>query len=284
MNALYAATLVLLGLIGQEAPEGAAPETPAAPALAPERVRILAIRATSEQRATPHFDPSLEPLENYLSALPWNTFREYRFEEVEAPYGVETTAPVDDRYQVTFTPSGMNDEDEVLFDASVNLTEAGETLEALAVSGRAARGHGIVFRGLGIPDGELIVVVSVAEPPEPTQRGAGRDGEEQPSGDPAPGSASAGSDSGGGSGQGGPGEDADEEPDWTLEAAPPEDEEAAEPNVPEAAEGYADGDAPETPDTAALEAILRSLEEQDMREQKNARNRRYDVVIQGAWW
>ena len=149
MNALYAATLVLLGLIGQEAPEGAAPDAPAAPETlaAPELVRILAIRATREERATPHFDPSLEPLEEYLSALPWNAFREYRFEEVEAPYGVETAAPIDDRYQVTFTPSSINEEDEVLFVASVDLTDAGETVEALAVWA-GARGHGIRIAGL----------------------------------------------------------------------------------------------------------------------------------------
>src|SRR5690606_19294222 len=83
-----ALTLAALGLFAQEAPEATPEEAVETPE--PELIRVLVLHATREGRDAVSLDPTLAPLREWLSELPYDTFREAGFHEVEAPYGEDT--------------------------------------------------------------------------------------------------------------------------------------------------------------------------------------------------
>jgi hypothetical protein len=263
--------LVVVALLGQETPQEGAPP-------GPEVFRLLTIHAQQEGRGQKVFDPTLSSLEEYLEKLPYDTFRETGFHELEAPYGADASVDLGHGYTFHGTPKAQTESGEVLFDARIELAEGESSLRALEVAGRAARGHGVVFRGLALPQGELIVVMSVAKAEE--KGGGAGQGQQQ-------------SDQGGeGSdhGQEGDGGEGSGQEDQTGEEEPAADPQDAAPDVDEQPDASSDeerrnaNETPVPPDLANVEAILRSLEEQDMREQKNARSRRFEVTVQGDWW
>lgn len=274
--ALPAYLMALLALLGQADPppdpEGAAPAEP-------ELLRVLAIHGTNMGRAVAAFDPTLAALETYLAELPWDTFREAGFHELEAEYGVDNSVAIDDRYTLHCMPRNLSDAGEVLFDAHISLAQGDGSVKALDVSGHAARGQGVVFRGLDIPGGELIVVMTIAKAPDAGGGGTGqRPGDESGDGEQ-------GAPEGEGSGQGDAGDEEGEmETPLDPGAREAEEEEDAGEAPRQPREDDEDLALPPPPDLANLEGILRALEEQDEREQQNARNRRYDVIIRGDWW
>lgn len=269
---MAALALGLIGLLGQAEPEGGSPP-------APEVIRVLAIHATNEGRQVPYLGPTLSPLEEYLTALPFDTFREAGYKQVDAPYNVDTAVPVNDRYTLHCTPRDLTDSGVVVFDAHIDVAERGRNIQALAVSGRSARGQGVVFRGLSMPAGELIVVMSVAKAPAPGG-GAGGGNEGNDTSDGAGGQQDAGS----GGGAGGQENAGDETGDAGMPMEEPQESEPGDDTGTPPASGFDDREAPPPPDMANLEGILRALEEQDVREQEHARNRRFDVTFQGDWW
>ena len=274
---LLSMTLAVIGLFAQEAPE--APEAGASPES--EVIRVLVLHATSEGREAVSLDPTLAPMRAWLSELPYDTFREAGFHEVEAPYGVDTGVAIDGRYTLYCLPREMTESGEVAFDAHIDVKDGDTVLEALRVSGQAARGHGITFRGLDRPGGELIVVLSVAKAAE-GGGGAGRG--QRASQEGSSGSGSDGTAGGGGAG-GGDGAPPDSDtPDFAL-AGEERDEPESDTGGADSIPAESDDDMPELPpDLANVEGILRALEETDMREQENARSRRYEVIIRGDWW
>ena len=273
MRATLCHTVVILALLGQADPGDA-------PSSEPELIRVLAIHATSEGRASMKFDPTLAPLREYLTELPYDTFREVKFGEVEAPYGVDTAMPISERYAVHCIPLELNDAGEVVFDAFIQLTGDQGTVEALRVSGRAARGHGVVFRGLEMPSGELLVVLSIAKA-QASGGGGGGQGQ-RANEDPGSGDAREGDGEGGGDGQDGA-QAGDTDPSTSV-AEDPESEREGDADSGMARRYGVDEGLPLPPDLANVEGILNSLEEQDKREQESARNRRYEVIIRGDWW
>ncbi len=268
--------LALLALFGQDdTVETTTPTTP-------EVVRVLAIQARTVEGAPRHLDASLEEVRALLEKVPGNHFTEAGYFELEAQYGQDAVADLGGGYAFSFRPSEMTELGEILFECHIDLKEGDETLEALRVTGKAARGHGAVFRGLKLPDGELVVVMSIAKEEEDAGRGGGGGRGQE----------------GGGAGDGGagsPGADGtsdgktmapEEEPSSVPELQSRERQIEPEPSE-ETAEGgqkVAVGNGAIPPDRATIEGILRALEAQDMAEQKNARGRRFDVKMKGDWW
>jgi hypothetical protein len=268
--------LALLALFGQD--ESVKTTTPTTP----EVVRVLAIQARTVEGAPRYLDASLEVVRELLEKVPGNQFTEMGFFELEAHYGRDAVADLGGGYTLSFQPSELTELDEILFECHIDLTEGGRTVEALRVTGKAARGQGAVFRGLTLPEGELVVVMSLAQAEDESGRGgSGGSGQEQ--GGAGDGGASAPGEDGAGDGEtNAPEEEPSTVPELQsrqlqIEAEPSEDS-------PEGGQTVAAGDGGVPPDRVTVEGILRALEEQDMAEQKSARGRRFDVVMKGDWW
>lgn len=269
---LLAMAIVLSGLIGQGKTEAAKPAEQ-------ESVRVLVIHATDTGRGSLSFDPTLSPLQSLFEGLPYDTFREAGFHEVAVPYGAETAVSINERYVLHCLLREETEDGEVDFEIHIDLEAGEKDIEALRVTGMAAPGQGVFFRGLEMEEGELIVAFSIAD-------GAGEGGGAgagQGEGQGAAGDGRGGPSNGRGRGQEGPSEDQDV-PDryMPFDMQPePDDDTEEEIDLP-ALPGDTSGNLP--PDLANVEGLLRALEEQDMREQQNARNRRYEVIIKGDWW
>lgn len=265
--------LAMLTLLGQDdTTETASPET----------VRVLAIEARQVDGAPRHLDASLSGLGELLEKVPGNQFTEKSYIELEAHFGQETVADLGGGYAFGFTASDVTELGEIEFACHIDLTEGDRTVEALRVTGKAVRGQGAVFRGLTLPQGELVVVMSIARADDPPGRG---------------GSGGSGQERGGaeGGGAGSPGEEGagdgdtkapEERPSPLPELPSRQLQVEAEPlgETTERGGTVGVGDAAPPPDMAAIEGILRALEEQDMAEQKNARGRRFEVKMRGDWW
>ena len=274
MRWMIAAAVALL-LSGQKELPSTAPETP-------ERIRILAVHATNEGRVAPEMDPTLAPAAAFLETLPFDTFREVAFHDLETPYGEETTATLNDTYTIHCRPERLTQESEVVLEAWVTMNAGGQTLEALRVTGRAERGQGMAFRGFAMPVGELVVMLSVAE--APTEGGGGGSTDSNGQGGESSSGGGESSPSGNASGSGG-----DESDPGTPEEAEPNVPEDGEEEPPPMRVGVPvpkeDGEGREVSELANIEAILRALEEIDQREQAKGRKRRYETQGGGgAWW
>lgn len=272
----YALLFALMSLLGQ-APEESA-TTPAA-----EVVRVLAIQVREVAGATRHVDPSLEGIQELLAKVPGNHFTEIGFHEFDAPYGEDTRVDLGEGYAFAIQPMELTEQGEIVFECHIDLTDANGTVEALRVSGQAIRGQGAAFRGLTLAEGEMMVVMSIAKAEDDSSGGgSGGSGQSTEGGEGGAGKGEPGKD---GAGDGQFEEEKEVEPVLpVLETREEVDEQevSAPPSegiVVENVEGT-----PLSPDKATIEGILRALEEQDMAEQKDARSRRYDVVMKGDWW
>lgn len=276
MNAL-AMLLGLFSLLGQEATKPAAPTTS-------EVVRVLSIQARQVDGAARYLDPSLAPVRSLLEQVPGNHFKEIGFHEIKVAYGQEGSLDLGEGgYTFWFGPSKFTEAGEVVFECHIDLKDGDKTVEALRVNGKLARGKGTAFRGLPLSEGEMMVVMSIAREEEQskTSDSGGSGDEGKGSGD---GSGNAQGQEGTGNGPDGPG-------DEKKKGTPVPELESREPvpppvrlEVPAVTGEITKGEAPLPEDMSTIEGILRALEEQDMQEQKNSRNRRYDVVIRGDWW
>lgn len=274
---LLAATLIALCLLGQKDLEPTTPEEP-------ERIRLLAIHGLEEGRNTTQADPSLSSVREFLDTLPYDTYREVAYHEITIPYGEEVSVGLGAIYTFHGRPVRLTDSGEVVLEAHIDMKQGDQTVEALRVTGRAKRGHGMVFRGLSMPVGEMIVVMSVAELPQEGGGKAGAGESQESSSDGTSGnnpSESNGESAGSGAG--------DTEVPGEEETPVPEEEEEEDstiPSLPPPGEGelLEEHDAPLPPELANLEGILRALEEVDRQEQAASRTSREKSQLRGAWW
>jgi hypothetical protein len=268
--------LAILALFGQD--DTAETTAPAVP----ELVRVLAIEARQVDGAPRHLDASLSGLGELLEKVPGNHFTEKGYFELEAHFGQEAVADLGGGYAFNFIASELTELGEIEFECHIDLTKDDRTVEALRVTGKAVRGQGAVFRGLTLPDGELVVVMSIAREEEESGRG-GSGGSGQERGGAQGGGAGSPSEDGSGDGET---KAPEERPSPVPELQSRQLQVESEP-LDETTEGGATvavGDGSPPPDMAAIEGILRALEEQDMAEQKNVRGRRFDVKMKGDWW
>jgi len=273
-----AATLIALCLLGQKELEPATPEEP-------ERIRLLAIHGLDEGRTTTETDPSLSSVREFLDTLPYDTYREVAYQEITIPYGDEVSVRLGSIYSFHGRPVRLTDSGEVVLETHIDMKQADQVVEALRVTGRAKRGHGMVFRGLSMPVGEMIVVMSVAEIPQEGGGKAGSGESQESSSDSASGNSSSES-SGESSGSGSGNTETSGDTPEPMPAEEDEEEEDPQPSLPPPGDGelLEEHDAPLPPELANLEGILRALEEVDRREQAASRTNRDTSKLRGAWW
>jgi hypothetical protein len=270
----FALLFACLSLLGQAPEETTPPEA--------EVVRVLAVQVRDVSGAARHVDPSLESIQELLAKVPGNHFKEIGFHEFDAPYGEDAGVDLGEGYAFAIQPSELTEQGEILFECHIDMTDANGTVEALRVSGKAIRGQGAAFRGLRLAEGEMMVIMSFAKAEnDSSSGGGGGSGQSTEGGEGEGGKGDPGKS---GAGDGAMREDETQPLIPVLESREEDadPEESARPSEDVAVE--AREAAPLSPDKANIESILRALEEQDMAEQKNARGRRYDIVMKGDWW
>lgn len=270
--------MVLAGLLAQ--PVSSAP--PGAEKPVSELIRIVAVRAAVEGRGVPFIEPTLKGFGALLEKLPFDAFYPLAIAEQEAPYGRETAFPINEDYCFHVLPKTWRPEDnELEMDARVELRQNGARVDALAASARVAPGGALLFRGLKLASGELAVIMMLRQRDE--NQSQDNTSESQPADDQEEEEQDRSS------------EQAEEQPHDQEEPQPEpqdrEDEPAPDEEAPQNEEtemepvGLSETEGLEAPkDVQNIEAILRSLEEMDRREQQRLRQHLDRTPIRKEWW
>jgi hypothetical protein len=258
-----------------------------------ETIEVVAFHALDTGAL--HVDEALRPFAALLERLPQDTFRLVHADSAEAPMEQETSIRINDDYAVHVIPLGHDEEQQLQLQARVTLHRGGQVINALVAEGKTRPGRALLLHGLEMPEGMLGIVLRVKQKPGESSPDSGdsqEDGDQQnqqqpQSGDNEPGEEQPPSDQSGESEQ----EDAESDSDAANQGDADDSEQGEEgesgADQPEDgdAEEMEDGGGEEGPkDMENVEALLKSLEEQDRREQRSARNRRDTIRINKEWW
>jgi len=175
-NALLGAVLVLSALAqllpGIQAPgvppSGAAPMPNIAGGGAPGaqqqpelKVRVLALQAlnTGEKK----IDPKLKGAQKLLKELPYDTFRFVNDVQEEATAMIETRLPINALFTFYATLLGQNEEGGVNVASRIEMLDDGKLVNALRTEGVLEPGKWLVFRGLPLSSGEMVVLMTLVQ-------------------------------------------------------------------------------------------------------------------------
>ncbi|MBI2435942.1 MAG: hypothetical protein HYV26_24060 [Candidatus Hydrogenedentes bacterium] len=229
------------------------------PGSSSELVEVVGVQA--RQTGQPSSDPSLKPYAGTLKKLPYDTFSQiYQFEQ-PAPYDTRVQFPLGDDYQTHVTLRSSAEQNAVGVAIEIETKDGGQALNAVEASGTAVRGKPLIFRGLELSEGELIVLVTIKQPDQDQsqqqnqggQQGAQEEQEEQQKQQ----------------------EPQEQNQEQEAQSQDQEQQEDAQQN---------ESQQPSEEQLQNIEAILQSLREIDRKEQKQSQNRRERVIVSGDWW
>lgn len=201
-------------------------------------------------------------------------------EAKEAPLQVETDWSIDSRHAAHVLPIEQTPDGAVRLDARVSLQEGGRSLNALRAEGEVPARKVMAFRGLTSDGGHELVLLLRQAPGENEQQGGesapNQDNEDEPRQQQEENLASKQDDQPSDQPQG-----EQEEPSQTEQQ---QTEEIAEQGEGESADAAEEDSGPK--DAHAIEALLKALEEEDMRQQQEARFNRKNIILpdSGDWW
>lgn len=220
-------------------------------------------------------DERLRPFTGLLNKLvPGGSFQIVSQETKPTPFSEETQWTVTDRYEAFILPMEQTKEGAVRLDARVSQHDGDKTLNALRAEGEVPSGKVMAFRGLQGPNGgELLLLLrQKSEGGDQQSQGESDEQQEQDSEQHA-------------GDQNNKDKQPQEQQDQQEAQAEKQDaqgEKSDEENKAEQEEAQSD-----TPkDAQNLEALLRSLEEEDQRQQADARfdRRKISLPPSGEWW
>jgi hypothetical protein len=267
------------------------PVTQAGPPAAP-KIEVRAFTATNTGQATRQVDATLRGLDALLKEMPYDTFLPVMQQQAELAANAETMVTINETYALYVLPIGPEEEGMLPLQARVTMLQGGRPVNALVTQGKAKPGRAMLFRGLEIPGGELGIVLRLVPPPQDPKDGDS-DSEDQGDQEQEPQEPQDPSGSGDDqSGEDGAQEEAQQSEDQAgeqgtmgEEGEQQEGESAAAESPQEEGESEGEGAEAAAPkDLEDIEALLKSLEDQDRREQKSARNRRDTIRFNGDWW
>ena len=258
--------------VGQLAPPPAQPGgqmPPAPPALIGRMYAAYAHGAVPEQ---PRMDEALKPVAAMLERLEFTSYETVSVVDKEMPWSEETLFPINAKYTMKATPLQQREDGAIEMETHIEmLQDNGDYVDALAAKASAAPDKALMYRGMPLHNGELVVVFLVGVPQEEGQgQSQAQEGEqEQQEEQQAQQEQELGQEEGEG----------EQEQPQTSEKQ--EGENAGRENqVEEASEQ--EGEAPEGLEN--LDALLESLEDIDKREQVEERNQRDRIDFKGNWW
>lgn len=289
MNALLSIAVAALALAQPFALQGPGVDTDEG-----QTIEIVAVHGLTTGQ--PSTDPALRPLARLLESMPHDTFRLLTQQTAKAPMMQETEIVINDEYSVHVLPLGHDEEQQLELQTRVTQRRGGRAINALVAEGKARPGRALLLRGLEMPGGELGIVLRVVREPGESSEDSGEpqdDGDEQSQDSQSRDDNEAGEDdrSQDSSDESEDGTDADADAQEQGDAEDREQGEEAESDAAEADDSDADeeqresgGADGEPQDLENIEALLQSLEDQDRREQRAARNRRDTIRFNTEWW
>lgn len=259
------------------APAGKAEQTRQDPNL-----EFVAVEAVKNGQKT-ELSEGLKPFAPILKKLnAGDTYRIVAQEAKVAPYAQETQWTISPQYDAFVLPMDLTAEGAVRIDTRVAMNSNGTTLNALRAEGELPQNKTIVFRGLEGSDGsELLLFLHVkndGQKGDGESSESGEKGEEQEQEQDSQ-------------------KDSSEKSDATEEQqAKKQDEEKKEEQEKEKQEEQKMAKAEKgeekseeeasNPEDENIEALLRSLEEEDQQQQQDARFTRKEFILPrtGEWW
>jgi len=257
--------IVIAALLAQ-APAGPPPAIARPLDQGAEQVQVTAVRAAMEGRAERVVDAELKNLEKLFEKFPFDTFSLEAQREFEAPHGGPTTVPLNDVYALEVMPHRRLESGEVELDARIVSLAGDAPVGALITRAKAAPGQALIFRGMPLDDGELIVIMNFGRQDGDQGGQSSSDAEEDES------------------------EEQEQPPQFQEQDESDADQEDSSENDADAqpreteTKSMADEDVPSDKELQNLEALLQSLEEQDQRERRELLNRQDWMEMRKDWW
>ncbi len=258
--------VILAGVAGAAA---AQPLMPAPPAEAPPApiARMYALYAHGAVPEQPHIDEEAKSLAPVLKKLPFTSYEAISILEQEVPWAEPTLFPINALYAMQVTPYPSEEDGFVQIHARVEmLQDDGQYVNALDTRAYAADREALLFRGMPLHRGELVIVLIVAMPSDNGQDGAPQeDDSEQPE------------------------DEQEQEQEQSEEPEDSDDDDSASEEERDDTADTREEEASETEeepadDLESLEALLESLEDIDRQEQKEELKQRDRIDFKGDWW
>lgn len=254
----------------QLAPPAAAPGPGAAPA--PVACVLTAVCGINPPVAVPPADDRLAALEAALKPLGFAGYEFVGTAARELAPETETRFPINGTYSAAVTLLPSQDGDTAAMEVRIEALLEGKIVTALAGTVQARPGDTVVFRGMPLAPGELVVLLTRPSEQSSEQSQSDQSQQEQEQQDQQKQDQQQGQQQQ---------EEKKQEKEKQEESQTAEEQEAQP-----AAEEQEDGTEEEEKDmeNGSLRALLESLEETDKREQKEIRNVRQRIDFKGGWW
>lgn len=216
-------------------------------------------------------DETLKPVESVLNSLKgYASFEKINVSDQELAQGAETRFPINGAYTMLVVPAGDDGKGSARLGVRIQLLDNGNLINAIETEANSRPGEALVFQGMPLSPGELVVVlVRGSEPGQ--QGGEGQDNQEQQQQQQQEQQEQ----------QSRQEEQKEKEKGEEKEA---EKQEAAKAEEKPAQEDKGVEKEQEKQDQNNFEAILESLEEMDRREQKDVHYNRNSIDFNGDWW
>jgi hypothetical protein len=213
---------------------------------------LVALQASVEGQEKTFIDPKLKKYSKLLKTMPFDTFRLVaQHEKTEAPIQQDTLIPINGVYSAHLFPEPDQQSGELSVKTRIEMMQGEDFVNALFTQANIAPGKPLVFRGLDLNVGEMIVILKLVQEDGDDEQDQSSD-EEQ---------------------------DQDQEQDDNQEQEPEQNEEQQE------EEGDGEGEPqPQDLSDVNIDALLQSLAEMDKREQEEAKNTRDGIEIRKNWW
>lgn len=250
----------------------AAPQNPGA-APAPVVCAVTAVCGVNPPVAAPPADDRLAALEGVLKPLGFAGYEFIGTTARELAPGQETRFPINATYSAAVTLLPQQEGDAASMEVRIDALLDGKIVNALAGTVQARPGDTVVFRGMPLAPGELVVLLARPSEQSSDQSKSGeqnqQDQQEQEQTQPQ-------------EGQQEERQEQQEEKEKDQEQQQESESQEAQPAEEEQGDG-AEEEAKEM-ENESLHALLESLEETDKREQKEIRNVRQRIDFKGGWW
>lgn len=252
-------------------PQGV-PGTPQAAQQPPQPValRMHAVLGVNPPVAPPPQDESLKDVANLLAPMGFSGVEKINIVDRELMEGQEARFPINAIYSLVVARLPQEQQDTASLDIRLEMLSGDKIVNALSARAQARAGDTLVFRGVPLQPGELVVLLSRPSEGSPS-KGESEPNEEQKQEKEE---------------QQQPSKEESEQQEEEKEQKPEEGDSAEnqQQDQQEQQQQEETGNEEEKHDDASLQSLLESLEEIDRREQKEIRNIRDRIDFKGGWW
>ncbi|HRZ18389.1 MAG TPA: hypothetical protein P5141_12560, partial [Candidatus Hydrogenedentes bacterium] len=243
---------------------------------APVVCAVTAVCGVNPPVAAPPADDRLATLEGALKPLGFAGYEFIGTTARELAPGQETRFPINATYSAAVTLLPQQEGDAASMEVRIDALLDGKIVNALAGTVQARPGDTVVFRGMPLAPGELVVLLARPSEQSSDQSKSGeqnqQDQKDQEQTQPQEGQQKERQEQ----------QEEKEEKEKDQEQQQESESQEAQPAEEEQGDG-AEEEAKEMKNES-LHALLESLEETDKREQKEIRNVRQRIDFKGGWW